>query len=1212
MKILAIRLKNLASLAGEQELDFTAEPLASAGLFAITGPTGAGKSTLLDALCLALFGETPRLSNASAQIKVPDSHADNEALGSNDGRNLLRRGATGGYAEVDFVGVDGKRYRARWEVRRARDKASGKLQNSQQSLRDLDADQLLATSKREFGEQMEQRLGLNLQQFTRAVLLAQSEFSAFLKAEDNERGALLEKLTDTGVYSRIGKAAFAAAKRAREALEQLERDAGGIRPLSEDERQTLDQQHAASVAQLKNEQQQLHALQQQRQWLSELARLQTEQQTAQSLLDAARAEHDGLAGERQTLALLEQLAPERHRFARQGELMPLLTTLAAELETLGQRRQALQQQLSELDAAMNLANAQAQAAEQARQQAAPQLAQAHGEERRLAELDQDLSAAGQAEQQARAECTAGERQLVELQARQSALASRQSELAARLEHSVALHGLCAAWDGHRPRLQQAVQLANRLHTGRGELPALELAARSAEERLGAAQRQLAELQQQLGGASPAERLDALQRQLAGWRPQLRSHEELQQRWQRREELALRLAAVQTRSSDLQTRREQCVTRGKAVGAQLQSAEQALQVTVELLERQRLARSASVEALRAQLRDGEPCPVCGSAEHPYHHGDALLAALAGQDEAEATRARQQVDELREQRAGLAADYKALERQLGEAGQEQAQISAELDQLDTTLASHAALLAQPVEQRSAWLAGQLAELRQAIQQAEQRQSELLALQRRSEQLHGQHREAEAAAQAAGQQLGHQRQQLTADQHRLDAELQDFADLLPGDWLGRWQTEPARSFMELDRQVAERRQQLDEQHELDEEHRERQAALEQERLRQEQRRQQLQTCAARLAELQTRRQQAEASLRQCLGEQPSAAAWQRQLEQAESQTRAAANAAGEALQQARQQQIRLSGEDANLRQRQTALQAEQADVERELGAWRAGHPQLDDATLAALLAQPASRASELRQRLQQASEALAQCQVRLEERSQQLAAHQAKQAEAPEPATLEQALAEQQQRCDQVEQHNVELRAALVEDDRRRQQSRELLTRIAAAQAEHLRWGRISALIGSADGATFRKIAQGYNLDLLVQHANVQLRQLARRYRLQRGGSALGLLVLDTEMGDELRSVHSLSGGETFLVSLALALGLASMASSKLRIESLFIDEGFGSLDPESLQLAMDALDNLQAQGRKVAVISHVQEMHERIPVQIRVQRQGNGASTLHVVS
>ncbi len=177
--------------------------------------------------------------------------------------------------------------------------------------------------------------------------------------------------------------------------------------------------------------------------------------------------------------------------------------------------------------------------------------------------------------------------------------------------------------------------------------------------------------------------------------------------------------------------------------------------------------------------------------------------------------------------------------------------------------------------------------------------------------------------------------------------------------------------------------------------------------------------------------------------------------------------------------------------------------------------------------------------------------------------------------------------------ELRARQSEDQRRQEANAALALTTANAYEEWQRWARLESLIGSASGDKFRKLAQAYNLDLLVHHANVQLRQLVRRYRLKRGGSMLGLLVMDTEMGDELRSVHSLSGGETFLVSLALALGLASMASSTLKIESLFIDEGFGSLDPESLQLAMDALDGLQAQGRKVAVISHVQEMHERIP-------------------
>mgnify|MGYP000650372600 FL=1 len=130
MKILAIRGRNLASLSSEFALDFTAEPLASAGLFAITGPTGAGKSTLLDALCLALYERTPRLARATSRSEsLPDVGA--HAVGSTDPRNLLRRGAAEGWAEVDFIGSDGTGYRSRWSVRRAHGKHNGKLQASE-------------------------------------------------------------------------------------------------------------------------------------------------------------------------------------------------------------------------------------------------------------------------------------------------------------------------------------------------------------------------------------------------------------------------------------------------------------------------------------------------------------------------------------------------------------------------------------------------------------------------------------------------------------------------------------------------------------------------------------------------------------------------------------------------------------------------------------------------------------------------------------------------------------------------------------------------------------------------------------------------------------------------------------------------------------------------------------------------------------------------
>ncbi len=154
----------------------------------------------------------------------------------------------------------------------------------------------------------------------------------------------------------------------------------------------------------------------------------------------------------------------------------------------------------------------------------------------------------------------------------------------------------------------------------------------------------------------------------------------------------------------------------------------------------------------------------------------------------------------------------------------------------------------------------------------------------------------------------------------------------------------------------------------------------------------------------------------------------------------------------------------------------------------------------------------------------------------------------------------------------------------------------------------MIGSADGKKFRQIAQEYTLDVLLSYANVHLTNLTPRYQIDRIADTLGLQVLDHDMGDEYRTVYSLSGGESFLVSLALALGLASVSSSRMKVESLFIDEGFGSLDPATLNIAMDALERLHNQGRKVGVISHVEEMKERIPVQIKVMKLTNGKSKL----
>ncbi len=1214
MKILAIRLKNLASLAGEQVIDFTAEPLSSAGLFAITGPTGAGKSTVLDALCLALFGKTPRLANTNALSKVPDG---DDEIGTNDVRNLLRRGCGSGYAEVDFVGIDRNRYRARWEVKRAREKVDGRLQASNQSLTDLDSGQLLASGKKsEFEELIHQKLGLNLAQFTRAVLLAQSEFSAFLKAKDDERGTLLEKLTDTALYSRIGQAAYEASQQAKENLGGLTRQAEGVIPLEPEARQALEAQHQTQLAELKALQQQLETLKQQSQWLQDLARLQGDHETARQQLSDAESEHENLADARRILGLFELLAPQRHRFIREQELAPLLAKVEENLARHGREHSAVQQRLDELEQLCKTSTDALKAAEQALKSAEPRLAQARREEERLSHLTNDLGDARRQTEHAEAASKTGEQALAQLRQQQEKAATQLAALTEGLARSTELQPLCAAWNGYRPRLQQAVQIAARLQQGRLELPALETAAKTAEAAQVQARQALDELQTGIGGATGlADQLAQLNTQLDVRRDAQREGETLLGIWSRHQQLTDQQRTLRHEQSRQQQELDALTQAGKLARTERDDAEKALKVVQALLERQRLARSANVEALRAALAPGEPCSVCGSLEHPWHDGQALLAALDQGDEREAEQAQLQLKSHDEKLQALRDQHIALTTGMKKNGQRHAEIADELAKLEpqlTALPLYAELLQEPETERHSWLDTKLATLKTEITTANVRQRELLALQQRSETLQHAWQSARDACGQASQALTGQRDAIARDEERLDEELAEFASLLPAALLSRWREAPAETFMQLDSQVEARCQQIDQQTEVAEEQQQRQSALEREQLQQQNRLDQQKACAARFSDLEARELACRQSLRDSLGEQTSAAAWQQQLENTIQTARQHQADIDRQLNEARVELTRLASEQQNCAGRRDELLAERKSLSEELAAWRAAHPDLDDATLTQLLQLDDSLLAEARERLRANTELLARSRERLDGCTQRLAAHQAGQPDAPDGETLKRQYAEQEINCSAAEQRSAETRAALVDDDRRRNQSQALLQQIAEATSESQRWGRIAALIGSSDGGAFRKIAQAYNLDLLVQHANVQLRQLARRYRLKRGGSPLGLLVMDTEMGDELRSVHSLSGGETFLVSLALALGLASMASSKLKIESLFIDEGFGSLDPESLQIAMDALDSLQAQGRKVAVISHVAEMHERIPVQIQVQRQGNGQSGLRIVS
>ena len=216
------------------------------------------------------------------------------------------------------------------------------------------------------------------------------------------------------------------------------------------------------------------------------------------------------------------------------------------------------------------------------------------------------------------------------------------------------------------------------------------------------------------------------------------------------------------------------------------------------------------------------------------------------------------------------------------------------------------------------------------------------------------------------------------------------------------------------------------------------------------------------------------------------------------------------------------------------------------------------------------------------------------------------------LEQQLAGLAEQRRAVAQRQGEIRALLAADDERRTSQQALLAQIDAQADDVDLWQRLDGLIGSARGDKYRKFAQGLTLDHLVHLANRQLLRLHGRYQLRRRhGGELELEIVDTWQGDVARDTRTLSGGESFLVSLALALALSDLVSHKTSIDSLFLDEGFGTLDGETLEIALDALDSLNASGKMIGVISHVEAMKERIPVQIRIGKgNGVGVSTLSI--
>ena len=1208
MKLCKLKLKNLNSFRKEVEIDFEKSPLGDASLVAITGPTGAGKTTLLDAICVALYGKTPRLSGT----------------GSQNPSHLISHGEKEGFAEVHFI-ANGTRYSATWSIKH---KASAKVRLSSAKDDKLISDKLsnrgksLGSTQRTVAEEVEAILGLDFDAFRRSVMLAQGEFAAFLKASKEDRRTILEATAGIGVYEVLKEA--------------LNKKVSEVEAANADVLEKLKQIPEASHEQLTEAELELGELK------NETETLVTRSQQIQQEQDreAKRKEdYEKLQSSEERQAKLLDLQPEID--ARQVELenaqraerlRPEKQTSAAAKSDLEKAEKALDAATAEKTAAE--AQVKADQADFDAKEAAYHAASTEHKQKTAVYTNAKLDVGRAADQFTEADNRTSK--LVDLNDEINTLSDEltnkeieQTELYKQIKDAQTFLDKNPLPSDRQHRLNRANMLLAQLDAQQNQLETALTSQAAYDETVSSLKCEIKKLSQayaehlseKTAAAATLETVTAQLNKLLAIGTREESTTQKQQASEA-QPIAQKYGTSQNDLTDSEDRLSELNKEKIALDAELQQidgklAEQAVicQRAAEVVERCEEARSSamlanSINQLRQRLQKGEPCSVCGATHHPQAHlvepeGEAL------QQEAESAleTAKTDAQMAQDQRQDLRTKQVQLQ-------QEQRNVTSQIDEVADeieVLQNETSRLLQQWQQiypddavSSDWATEQIEKADTAIAdltEAEQAQAAAL----HTDKLVSQQLETCESDMAREEKSLNQVKEQSQNASNTVTDLQaDIASTAARFWAFLPETfhrvEPSAAVDRFSEQIEEAATHTDKRNAAETELKLLDAKIETDQSSLENLQKNRDTLQAEIDTYQREGEALVEAVREKTGGIETQDAINAAIDELEADLLLKATARDAATQQLQESQTRLTEKHTTHAhcEAQSKEFAEKLETAQKTYFDRLADAGFDSPEAHNNAFRDDTQRQELTDRIdvhedekQQLALDITELRTRFEETPFDPKALERMETDGKEIGEQlqagQQAVGAQQQRID-------DLKEAL-------QKRKALGGEIAKAEAELMRWQRLKETIPAN---SLRDFALEIMFKQMGNLANEQLKFLtSERYQLK--VESIGdLTVIDRWNANEERPVQTLSGGESFLTSLALALALADLSRGRAQLNSLFLDEGFGTLDAETLDIAIAALEGLRMQGRSIFLISHIQELTKRLPVRINVKKQGNDSS------